>query len=130
MSVLARQQINGSLVRITRPAVVRQADGSRSRVGLVNGTAPDAQVLQQGARVRIGSLTVERRTSVFGPQSRATDTIRVPLSWQLDQDDQIEVLSGAYAGRRFRIETVLAYRGRQRITHAECAIVALPQGAK
>lgn len=129
MSVLARHRIRGGTARITRPQSVRQADGSRARVGRVDGTAPEPTVLQAAARLRLQSLAAERREHVFGASARATDTMRTPLSWALAMDDQIEFLDGAMAGRRFRVEKVIEYRSRPRTAHAECAVIELPAGA-
>jgi hypothetical protein len=130
MSVLTRHRLTGSTARITRPVAVRHADGSQSRTGAVNGVSPEPEVLQAEAPVRIASLTTERREHVFGATAKATETIRVPLQWGLIDGDQLEMLSGPDTGRRFRVEKVIAYRTRPRLTHAECALVALPAGAR
>ena len=130
MSVLARHRIAGSTAKITRPAVVRHSDGSQSRTGAVNGVAPEPEIVQASARVHVASLTTERREHVFGGTTKATETIRVPLQWGLIDGDQIELLSGPDIGRRFRVEKVIAYRTRARMTHAECALVAIPVGAR
>lgn len=130
MSVLARQRIRGARVQITRPALVRQPDGSRTRVGAVDGVDPEPTVIQDGVRVELASITVERKEHVFGVTSKATDTIRIPIAWNVREGDVLEVQSGPETGSRFRVERCIAYRGRARISHAECALVALPVGAR
>ncbi len=130
MSVLARHRLSRSTARITRPAFVRHADGSQSKTGAVNGLAPEPTVVQASAHVHLASLTTERREHVFGTSAKATETIRVSLLWGVEEGDQVEMLTGSDTGRRFRVEKVIAYRTRQRLTHAECALVALPTGAR
>lgn len=130
MSVLARQVIRGSQVRITRPVSLRQNDGSRNRVGLNNGTPPDAAVLQPSVTLHLTALTVQRRELVFGAKSEATDTIRANLAWRLQPGDQLEVLAGAQAGERYRIEQTQDHGLRPRMAHTECALVRLPGGTR
>lgn len=125
MSVMAMRRIHGASVRITRPQVVQASDGSKSRAG--NSGSPTE--LYASVKVHIASLTTERRDHVFGATSQASDTIRVPIEWGLTEGDQLNVLSGVLATKRFRIEKVIAYRTRPRISHTECALVALPAGA-
>jgi hypothetical protein len=125
MSILAKDRLRGVTARIVRPETVRHTDGSRTRAGQSGGET----VLQAAARVRLTSLTVERREHVFGGLAKATETIRVPIAWALTEGDQLTVTSGPDLGRAFRVEKVIAYRTRPRITHAECALVALPTGA-
>jgi hypothetical protein len=130
MSVLTRRHIRGVAMRITRPTAVRQADGSTSRVGLVNGEAPEPTVLQASEKVQLSSLTTERKEHVFGASAKATDTVRVPIAWGVRDGDMFEVLDGPETGARFKVEKVIAYRMRPRMTHAECALVQLPTGAR
>lgn len=130
MSVLARQRIRGVRVQITRPVLTRQADGSRTRVAAVDGTAPEPTIVQASAPVSLMALTEERRDHVFGTSSRATETIRVPLAWHVLAGDVVTIESGPEIGRRFRVEKTIAYRGRARLSHTECALVELPEGSR
>ncbi len=129
MSVLARHRIRGARVQITRPALVRQPDGSRTSVA-ANGGEDEPTVVQTGVRVELASITVERKEHVFGVSSKATETVRLPIAWGVKDGDVIELLSGDDIGNRYRVEQTKAYRGRARISHVECALVELPAGAR
>lgn len=117
-------------MQITRSAQVRQADGSRTRVAAVDGDAPEPTIVQASVRVELTALTAERKQHVFGATSKASDTIRIPLAWGVLQGDVLEVLSGDETGRRFRVESAIAYRGRARLSHTECALLAIPEGTR
>lgn len=130
MSVLAQQHLQAHRVRITRPTLVRQTDGSMVRVGKPDGVAPEPTVLNASVPVHLETLTVQRRESVFGAKSAATETIRVPLAWRLATDDQLEVLDGPRAGERYRIEQTQEHGRRPRLQHMECALVRLPVGVR
>jgi hypothetical protein len=125
VSILAKNRIHGTPVRITRPVATTHADGSRTRAG-ASGSGVE---LYASVRVMLGTLTTERRAQVFGDSATATETVRVPIAWGLQEGDQLAVLAGPEAGRRFVIEKTIAYRERARISHTECALVALPVGA-
>lgn len=123
MSLHARARLRGINVRITRPATVRDADGTR------RASASGEVELYKHERLAITPLTVERRTHVFGTSAHATWSARVPLGWTVQQDDHLTVLDGADAGERYRVEQRVDYRHRPRLQHTELALVRLAAGA-